>query len=252
MKSKILIFFTVFCFIFSVQNLPAKGKWEFNVHYSTWSLNLLKGVIEDMANDAIEEEFKNEILKEHPDLIEAYYSQDVNFDSSGNNYGFEIRFYPGGENGSFSIGFSIEKTRMELSLDGKVRDEFTNGSYVDLNAEGDFIMEPLSYNISFRWDIKPSWRVRPYFTFGFGVAPLNGNTSYSLIGEFYNADENELESETIEGKENLKDIEDIPSIVPIIQLNFGIKGEITKNIHLLIDAGIWNGFLLRGGLSFRI
>ncbi|MCP2519026.1 hypothetical protein NLB65_01415 [Candidatus Aminicenantes bacterium AC-335-B20] len=252
MKQKILIFLVVFCFIFLVQNLPAKGKWEFNVHYSTWSLNLLKGMIEDMVNEAIEEEFKDEILKEHPNLIEAYYSQDVNFDSSGDNYGFEIRFYPGGEKGSFSIGFSIEKTKMKLSLDGKVRDEFTDGSYADLNAEGDFIMEPLSYNISFRWDIKPSWRVRPYFTFGFGVAPLNGDVTYSLIGQFYNGISGELESENISGEENLKDIEDVPSIVPIVQLSFGIKGEITENIHILFDAGIWNGFLLRGGLSFRI
>lgn len=252
MKSKILIFLISFCFIFSVQNLSAKGKWEFNMHYSSWSLNLLKGMIEDMVNDAIEDEFKEQILAEHPNLIESYYSQDVSFDSSGNNYGFEIRFYPGGEKGSFSIGFSIEKTKMELSLDGNVRDEFTDGSYADLQANGNFIMEPLSYNISFRWDIKPSWRVRPYFTFGFGVAPLNGNTSYSLIGNFYNANEGRLESEIIEGEENLKDIKDIPSIVPIVQLNFGIKGEITKNFHLLIDAGIWNGFLLRGGLSFRI
>ena len=252
MRSKVLVFIIVFCFIISVQGLSAKGKWEFNVHYSTWSLNLLKGTIEDMVNGAIETEFKDRILEEHPSLIESYYSQDVNFDSSGNNYGFEVRFYPGGEKGSFSLGFSIEKTKMEFSLDGEVRDEFTNGSYANLNAKGNLVVSPLSYNLSFRWDIKPSWRVRPYFTFGFGIAPINGNISYSLIGKFFNADTNKLETENIKDEENLKDLEEVPPIFPIVQLSFGIKGEITKGLYLLIDAGIWNGFLLRGGISFRI
>ena len=52
----------------------------------------------------------------------------------------------------------------------------------------------------------------------------------------------------LEGKE-----EDlfIPGFIPFIQLNVGLKGEVTDNIHLLVDAGIWNGFLLRGGIAFR-
>ncbi|MFQ6082378.1 MAG: hypothetical protein ACE5WD_03355 [Candidatus Aminicenantia bacterium] len=252
MRKKLFIWLIVSFILILAQNLSAKGKWEFGVHYSTWSIDILRSMVENIAGEGIENELKDQILEDHPDLIEVSYSQDINFDSTGNNYGFEVRFYPGGEKGSFSLGFSIEKTKMELSLDGKVKDEFENGSYVDLEAEGKFLMEPLSYNLSFRWDIKPSWRVRPYITFGFGIAPISGNLSYSAIGQFFNAEESKLESETHSEEKDLKDLKEGPPIIPIIQLNLGIKGEITKGLYLLIDAGIWNGFLLRGGIAYRI
>jgi hypothetical protein len=56
----------------------------------------------------------------------------------------------------------------------------------------------------------------------------------------------------LEGERNLKDVEEFLPIIPIIQLNLGIKGEIIKGFYILIDFGIWNGFLLRGGIAFRI
>jgi len=40
--------------------------------------------------------------------------------------------------------------------------------------------------------------------------------------------------------------------LPFIQLNLGLKGKITENIHLMVDAGIWNGFLIRAGLAIRL
>ena len=43
----------------------------------------------------------------------------------------------------------------------------------------------------------------------------------------------------------------LPGFIPFIQINLGLKAEITDNLHLLVDAGIWNGFLLRGGIAFR-
>lgn len=38
----------------------------------------------------------------YPTLEELSYSQDVTFDSSGDNYGSGVRWYPGGVNGSLA------------------------------------------------------------------------------------------------------------------------------------------------------
>jgi hypothetical protein len=44
----------------------------------------------------------------------------------------------------------------------------------------------------------------------------------------------------------------LPGFVPFVQLNLGLKAVLTPNVHLLVDAGIWNGFLIRGGVSIRL
>ena len=44
----------------------------------------------------------------------------------------------------------------------------------------------------------------------------------------------------------------LPGLVPFIQLNLGLHAVLTPNVHLLIDAGIWNGFLVRGEVSIRL
>ncbi|MFB0565658.1 MAG: hypothetical protein ACETWK_08280 [Candidatus Aminicenantaceae bacterium] len=64
------------------------------------------------------------------------------------------------------------------------------------------------------------------------------------------------------GKMTLKQLKDelelvgknlfIPGFLPFFQINFGIKGPIYDNLYLLIDAGIWDGFLIRGGIPFRL
>ncbi len=44
-----------------------------------------------------------------------------------------------------------------------------------------------------------------------------------------------------------------PKITPlVVQLNLGFNFEVTKNLYLLLDAGIWNGFLVRGGVCLRV
>lgn len=54
-------------------------------------------------------------------------------------------------------------------------------------------------------------------------------------------------------KEELEEEEDFPlSFLPFIQLNLGLKGKITQNIHLMADVGIWNGFIIRGGIALRL
>ncbi len=253
MKLKSHFLFLIFTIPLVFSNGFSQGKWEFNLHYGSWNVNFAKSAVESAIEDSVDSEIRDSVLEDHPDLTELNYNREFNFGSSGFNGGFEIRYYPGGEDGSFSIGFSIEKTKMKLSLDGTVNMDFTNGSYVDYITNGEFLMEPLSYNLSFRWDIKPSWVVHPYIGFGFGIAPLKGNFSFSTDGTFFDATTGTMERETNSEKKNLEDLEELPiKIIPILQFNFGIKGKITQNIHFHIDAGMWDGLLIRGGISLRI
>jgi hypothetical protein len=132
-------------------------------------------------------------------------------------------------------------------------------------GSGKFTYKPLSFHLHFRWDIKPSWRVRPYFTFGFGFAGLgdlkkaridfDANYTLNVPGEPPETD-SIGEHKTIEELDAEREGEDesifdrFPGI-PFVQMTFGIKGEITKNVYLLVEGGIFNGMIYRGGLSFR-
>ena len=183
MKKKRISFVSgaLICFLFAMAPaLPAKGKIELGFHYGHWSVNIFKGLIESALDDALRTEFKDrfmtEIQTDHPDYIETSYDQKVRFDSGGGHFGFELRWYPGGENGSFSLGFGVEKTSMKISLPEvsatlRVEESSTHKTASFAGAvNGEFIMEPLSFHLSFRWDIVPSAKLHPYLTFGLGVA----------------------------------------------------------------------------------
>ncbi len=262
--------------IFPSQNLRAQGHFELSFHYSQWSIDILRGLIEEGISDALEEELRDEFLEDiqqdYPYLYDSSYSQSVSFDSGGDNYGFEIRWYPGGQNGSFSLGISVEKTTMrvslpELSASMTLRDQVT-GKTASFQAgvrNTQFEMNPLSFHLSFRWDIKPSWKVHPYITYGFGVASGSaleeGKLTATWSGDLNiegEASESYSGSESKTFKELKDELEEegeeffLPSFFPFIQLNLGIKGAISENFYILFDAGIWNGFLLRGGIAIRI
>lgn len=255
--------------------LPAQGRWEFGVHYSRWSLNLAKSWIEDSLNDTVASDLKDRIMEDiqtdYPSKNETGYSQKIAFDSSGENYGAEVRFYPGGRHGSFSLGFSVEKSTMRVSLP-KVEasleweDEITHeaGTF-DADATGEFVLKPLSFHLSLRWDIFPRARFHPYATVGIGAATagaINKATySYSYNGTLnvpgeppkdYSGSESKTLKELRDEQEAKGEDFSIPiNFVPFIQLNLGFKGELTDNVHLLVDAGVWDGFLLRAGIAFR-
>lgn len=257
-------------FMFFAPNLAAQGHFEFGFHYSRWSIDILGNIIEDLISDGIETRLKDKILEDiqetHPDLQERSYSQELEFDSSGDNYGFEIRWYPGGENGSFSLGLSVEKTAMEVSLPKVAANlELTDDSSFQGEADGKIAIHPLSFHLSFRWDIKPSWRVHPYMTFGVGAAAISSfeedELEYSYSGLLTRPGE-DPDSFTGGRKDTIKKVreeykeeegEDLFPInfLPFIQLNLGLKGELMPNLHLLLDAGVWDGFLIRGGIALR-
>ncbi|MEW5901416.1 MAG: hypothetical protein AB1715_08155 [Acidobacteriota bacterium] len=256
--------------------LPASGQghWEFGFHYSRWSLNILRGVIEGGISDTLETELRDNILTDiqasHPTLVDVGYSQNVSFDSGGDNFGFELRWYPGGQNGSFSLGLSVEKTTMRVSLPDisaslDLQDQVSSqtGSF-QAAAGGEFLIRPLSFHLSIRWDIVPSARIHPYITLGFGAA--TGTALEEAEVTYFYAGELTIPGEPAEHYEDsyrksLSELKDemeaegedffLPDFVPFIQLNLGLKAVLSRNVQLLFDAGIWDGFLLRGGVAFR-
>jgi hypothetical protein len=264
------IFILTFVFVLCASTALAQGKIEFGFHYSGWTLNVLRGLIEGALGDSLEskleDDFLSDIQDDYPYLEEQEYEQNISFDSSGDNFGFELRWYPGGYDGSFSLGFSLEKTTMRVALtDVYARMDLDPDASFDANANAEYIINPLSFHLSFRWDLFPSSRISPYFTFGFGAATgtalENSELSYSYSGELdiggqikesYSGSKTQTLDEV---RQELKDEGEeffLPGFIPFIQLNLGLKGEITRNLSLLLDAGIWDGFLLRGGIAVRL
>ncbi|HUT08127.1 MAG TPA: hypothetical protein VMY15_04720, partial [Candidatus Latescibacteria bacterium] len=99
----------VFClslalFLAAVPTLQAQGHFEFGGHYGRWSLNLLGNTAEKLLNDATKDEIQDRILTDiqdsYPGLTLMSYDQTLNFNSSGDDFGFGFRFYPGGHRGS--------------------------------------------------------------------------------------------------------------------------------------------------------
>lgn len=266
-------------FFFLGMALPArsqtKGHWEFGFHYSRWSINLLRSAIEEDLSDALETDLKDQVLEDiqadYPYLMEKSYSQEVHFDSGGDNLGFEIRYYPSGENGSFSVGLSVEKTTMRVSLP-EVSAQMTlidastlQEAQFSGSSEAEFLFKPWSFHLSFRWDIFPSSIVHPYITLGLGAATgsalENAEVSYAYVGELSVPGEG-TETYSNSERKSIQELKDemeaegeeffLPGFMPFFQLNLGLKAVVTPNVHLLVDAGIWNGFLVRGGISVRL
>ena len=255
--------------------LRAQGHWEFGVHYSRWSLNLVKSLIEDSLNDTVASDLKEKFLKDiqadYPSIIETGYSQNIVFDSSGDNYGAEVRFYPGGRYGSFSLGLAVEKSTMKVgfpevtgSLDLEDGITHTTGAFHG-NAAGEFLLKPLSFHLSLRWDIFPTAGLHPYITLGVGASTAKAidiaTYSYSYTGtlnvpgdppkEYAGSDSKTLKELKDEQEAKGEDFAIPVNFVPFVQLSLGLKGRLTDNIYLLVDAGVWDGFLLRSGVAFR-
>jgi hypothetical protein len=255
--------------------LWAQGKWEFGFHYSRWSLNLIKPYVEDSLNESVATDLKDKFLgdvrADYPSLVERGYSQRTVFDSSGDNYGAEVRYYPGGRNGSFSVGLSLERTTMKVglpeassTLDLEDSISHRTGTFRG-NASGEFLIKPTSFHLSLRWDIFPSAGLHPYVTVGVGASTARaidtGRFAYTYTGTLsvpggpsreYSGGESKTLRQIIDEQKAEDETFVLPvNFVPFFQLNLGLKGRLTENIHLLVDAGVWDGFLLRAGLAFR-
>jgi hypothetical protein len=261
--------------------VSAQGHWEFGVHYGSWGLNVVKSVIDKAVSGALKQPMLDQIKNKYTNVSDNSATSSSDFDSGGANYGFEARWYPGGADGSFSIGLSVEKTdmRMEMKqaradISVSYTDEFGHPATAEFHGAGSgrFDIHPLSFNLSFRWDIFPRAVVHPYITFGLGIAPGSyldaGTLSYDVGGTLVKSDGTTEQfpsaGESGSGTKTLAQLrheaETDPNnpttfpiwFVPFVQLHLGLKARITPNIHLLVDAGVWDGFLLRAGLAVRL
>ena len=243
----ILIISTILLFS---QLALAKGKWQVGPHYGSWSLSPVESMVENYLGDMLDNELA-ELVGPGED-----YSQSIDFSSRGSNLGLDVRFYPAGEDGSFSIGLAVEKSELRVIMDALIGFELADGSYLDVSTNAALLLAPTSYLLSLRWDIKASSRLHPYIGFGAGIGTLNGLLTYEGTIEVYDAPTDTTIVETYTGELDIADLletagyQGIP--LPILQLNLGLNYEITNNVYLLLDAGIWDGFLIRGGVCLRV
>ena len=234
------------------------GKFEIGIHYGPWTLKPISNLFEDELIKNISQEIRDKMREElsdkYPALAESGYEDDLQFGTSGSNFGLEIRYYPKGKSGSFSIGFSLERTSIKIRTDGVVRQNYADGTFAEVEAMGYITMNPLTTNLSFRWDTNPSWRVSPYFVVGFGLAALTGEAGYEYLGTYTWAGPKEEIGESED--KNIKEWEEqtdqnIPNVFYLLQLQLGVRARITSNISLNFEAGIWDGLVFRLGAFYR-
>lgn len=234
------------------------GYWEIGGHYSKWSVNFVRSLFEDTLKDELAEEIQNQIIKRsgaiQAGLVKLNFRHDLSFDSDGSNFGFEVRYYSRGRTGTFSLGFGLEKTDLSLTLAGPLTQEFSNGATATVDASTKLVSSPFSTHVNFRWEVGTEAIVTPYFTLGFGFAPLKATLTYDFTGTFRKDD---IVATISDAKE--KSLEELsadvdfrfPDVLVIFQLSFGLKARLYRGLYLLGEAGIWDGIILRGGLSYR-
>ncbi|MBU1339719.1 MAG: hypothetical protein KKD56_11720 [Acidobacteria bacterium] len=234
------------------------GKLEITFHYGTWSLNPIKATFEEDLTRALANEIRREVSNQAgaytQDLVRGDFTHTLAFTTTGSHYGLEIRYYPKGRKGPFSLGFSVEKTIMTMTVAGLVNQTFTDGTYGEVDAAGTLEFKPLSTNLSFRWDMAPKWSVSPYFVFGLGIAPLNGTISYDFTGTYYWSGQSASLSDT--GAKTFKEAEEgsdfnLPNIFIVGHVAFGVRANIASHFVLLVEGGFWDGIVFRGGLGIR-
>jgi tetratricopeptide (TPR) repeat protein len=238
---------------------PRGGHWEIGFHYSSWGVNLAKGLFEDALIKAASEKIRDNVTSQldalYPGHLNA--SSDTNglgFDSQGSNYGAELRFYPLGRRGSMSIGFSIEQTHVKLMMKGPVTQNYSDGS--SATVEGDAVVEtnPVTTHLSFRWDFVPSSRVTPYFIFGLGLGPLNGEARYTYTGTYTRGSQQAgVTGDWLKTFDELRQEGEIDlNVLVMIHAAFGLSAEVVRGVILKGEAGFWDGLILRAGLAFRL
>lgn len=271
------------CFVFFASLLLAGapalmaqgGHWEFGGHYGRWTLDILGSKANELLNDALDTELRDRILEtiqeDHPSLSLTNYQQTINFDSSGDDFGASIRWYPGGHRGSFSLGVSVEKSKFKIvpaaAVLMQLQDQVSSQTATfDGTADATAILKAMSFLLTMRWDIFPSKAVHPYITFGGGISTSkaldDSSVAYSYSGQLTG---NAVSPQTVSGSETktLRQLRDdamnddendfpIPNFLPFIQLNLGLKVRLTKMVQVLVDIGVFDGFMASAGLAIRL
>ncbi|MFC2166040.1 hypothetical protein ACFLT2_13720 [Acidobacteriota bacterium] len=242
----------------TVKKSTLSDKFEIGIHYGPWTLKPISNWFEDDLLDEISEEIRGKIRDEltdkYPHLIEGDYVDDLQFSTSGSNLGVEIRYHPQGRDGSFSFGFSIERTKIRARIEGQVVQEYTDGTFAEVDSIAYITTNPLTTNLSFRWDINPKWRVSPFFVMGFGVAALIGDAGYEYSGTYVWSGPSDVigdsDDKTFKEWEE-ESSENFPNIFYLVQLQLGVRAYIVPRVAVNAELGIWNGLVFRIGLFYR-
>jgi len=238
---------------------PRGGRWEIGFHYSYWGVNVAKGLFEDALIKAASKEIRNNVTDQlnglgHGVLNRSSDTNELTFDSQGSNYGAEIRFYPLGRRGSMSLGVSIEQTHIKLMMKGPVTQSYSDGSSARVDSDAVVETNPVTTHLSFRWDFLPSSRVTPYFIFGLGLGPLNGQARYTYSGTYSRGGlQATVTGDWLKTFDDLRQEHEIDlNLLVIVHAAFGLSAEIFRGVLLTGEAGFWDGLILRGGLAFRL
>jgi hypothetical protein len=234
------------------------GNFEVDVHFSGWSIDPAKGAFEGTLTKKMANEIRDNVTDQvraafGKKLSPSTYEHGLTLDSQGSNYGFEVRYYPLGRRGSMSIGLSLEKTKIKVMMKGPVTQRYTDGSVA--TVEGDAYVEtnPLTTNLSFRWDFVPSWRVTPYFVLGLGIGPLEGTAAYVYTGTYRRGSaQSSISGEETKTFDDLREEGEIElDRFILLHSALGVKGYVYEGLMLKAEVGFWDGLVLRGGLAYR-
>jgi hypothetical protein len=237
------------------------GYWEVEVHLSGWSIDPAKSLFESSLTKKVGNEVRTNVFDKLTGIFGApparpdhpSYTYNLGLDSEGSNYGLEIRFYPLGHRGSFSLGLSLEKTHIKIPIQGKVTEIYADGSEATVEAEAYVETSPFTTNLSFCWDFAPSWRVTPYFVFGLGFGPLSGEAKYQYTGTYARgSDQLSIEGGETKTFDDLREEGDIDlNLFPLLHVALGAKGEIYYGLIGKLEIGFWDGLIFRAGLAYR-
>ena len=236
------------------------GHWEIDLHYSRWGLEPVLSLFEKSLKKRIGAEVREEITEylssRYGSLTVSSYDQQLLLQVEGWNEGFGLRYFSKGASGSFSLGIYLERTHLRFKSSGSIRQDYSNGSSAEVEAEAFLQADPVCGHISFRWDFNPRSRLSPYFVFGLGFGPLNGRMGYSYTGiyKFYGYQESIRDSQDKSFKEWQQEEDSHIHLEKIILLQacFGLRLELFRSLSFLLETGLWDGFLVRGGLAFRL
>ncbi|MCX7975088.1 MAG: hypothetical protein N3B16_11430 [Candidatus Aminicenantes bacterium] len=236
------------------------GHWEINFHYGRWGLDPVLSFFEKNLKKRIGSEIRQELTEflssRYGSLTQSSYEQQFSLEIGGNNLGIGLRYFYLGETSSFSLGLSLEKTHLQLKAKGLITQNYDNGSKAEIESEAFIQADPILIHFSFRWDGVPRSFLCPYFIFGFGYGPTKGKMGYSYSGNYQLAG----------FKEPIKDSKDksfkqwqqeeqshinLEKII-LIQLGLGLRLEIYRGFSFYFEGNFWNGFLINGGLAFRL
>jgi len=223
--------------------LKKGGYFEIGGHYSSWNIDLLESTVTDLMIPDVEDY----------DEEQGEYS----FDTWGENYGIEIRWFPGGLGGSFSVGLSYEWNYFNGALKGTFTNREENGDLVEGELEADFELLPHSMHLNLRWELWPRSRVHPYLGFGFGFGAMKGTIKATGTARTTHPDLT-TEIDIIEEEYSLQEVLEeeegggLPiSFFPVAQLQLGVRAAVLNRLFVTGEVAFYNGLAFRGGIAYR-